>query len=296
MSLVRSFKPVEYDVLTTADGESFILHGPSGRQVLSFAGTGMPDIEYVTQRGPFQHGESVRDFFLRPRVVEYHIRQQACSRDQFWTLRNTLLYLLSPGRGLNATLTKHLPDGRQRALSVNIQSGPQFQGRKADQWDEWAIDEILRFVAFNPVYYDPTQHAVSFNALGGLTFPITFPIVFAASGGDATIAYGGTWIEYPTFRITGPLSAISIYNATTNERLGLTYAILAGRTVTIDLTYGVKTVTLDDGTNLIGYLTPSSDLGTFHLQPGDNDISVTGTGFGVGSAVELDYYERFIGI
>lgn len=293
---IRSLKPVEFDVLTTADGESYILHGPDGRVVSSFAGTGMPEIEYITQRGPFQHGESVKDFFLRPRVVEYHIRQTGCSRDRFWAIRDALLRILSPGRGLNATLTKHLGNGTQRALTVNIQSGPQFQSRRADEWDEWSIDEMLRFVAFNPIYYDPAQFAVSFGALGGLTFPITFPIVFAASGGDATIAYGGSWLEYPVIRITGPLSAVSIYNATTNERIGLVYSIPAGRTVTIDLTYGVKTVTLDDGTILIGYLTSSSDLGTFHLQPGDNDLSVTGTGFGAGSAIELDYFERFIGI
>lgn len=291
-----AIKATEYDILTTADGTSYILHGPAGRSVLAFSGTGMPEIEYITQRGPFQHGESVKDYFLRPRVVEYHIRQVGCSRDQYWALRAALLDILRPNRGLNATLTKYRANLPPRALTVTIQQGPGFQGAKQGVWDEWSIDEILRFVAFNPVYYDPVPYAISFNALGGMTFPITFPIVFAASGGNAIIAYNGTWLEYPTFVITGPLSSIDIYNATTDERIGLTYSIAAGRVVTISLSYGAKTVTLDDGTNLIGYLTPSSDLGTFHLTPGNNDISVTGTGFVTGSAIELQYHERYIGI
>lgn len=293
---IPTLKPTEYDILTTQDGTSYILHGPDGRSVLSFSGTGMPEIEYVTQRGPYQHGESVKDFFLRPRVVEYHIRQVGCSRTRLWEMRAALLDILRPNRGLASTLTKYLPNGTKRALTVTIQQGPAFQGRRGDTWDEWSIDETLRFIAHNPVYYDPEQHSVSFNALGGLIFPITFPITFAASGGTSVIAYGGSWLEYPIIRITGPLSGISIYNADTDERIGFTYSIPAGRTVTIDLTYGVKTVTLDDGTNLIGYLTSSSDFGSFHLQPGNNTLSITGVGFSVGSAIELDYYERFIGI
>lgn len=295
-SFIPTIKALEYDVLTTADGTSYVLHGPAGRSVLSFSGTGMPEIEYITQRGPFQHGESVKDYFLRPRVVEYHIRQVSCSRDAYWALRAALLDILRPNRGLSATLTKHLSNGTRRALTVTIQSGPGFQGAKQATWDEWSIDEILRFVAFNPVYYDPAPSVVSFNALGGLTFPITFPIVFAASGGNAIIAYEGTWLEYPTFRITGPLNGVDIFNSTTNERLGLVYNVAAGRVVTFNLSYGIKTVTLDDGTNLIGYLTPSSDLGSFHLQPGDNNISVTGVGFTVGSAIVIEYYSRYVGI
>ena len=294
--VTRASKVLEYDIFTAADGTQYILHGPGGRSVLSDTGTGMPEIEYITQRGPFQHGESVRDFFLRPRVVEYHIRQVGCSRDQYWSLRSALLDILRPNRGINATLTKVLGDGTRRALTVTVQQGPKFEPRRPDRWDEFSIDEIIRFVAYNPVYYDPTQNSVSFDALGGLTFPITFPIVFAASGGDSTVDYEGTWEEYPVFVITGPLSAVSIINTTTGESIGLNYAIPAGRTVTIDLTYGVKSVTLDDGTNLIGYITNSSDLATFHLQPGINQLSVLGTGFVAGSAIAMTYYDRFIGI
>ncbi|MCI0551432.1 MAG: exo-alpha-sialidase, partial [Anaerolineae bacterium] len=54
------------------DGQVYPLvtpHLPVGRFVMNFSGFGMPPFDYVTQRGPFQHGETVRDFFARPRIV-----------------------------------------------------------------------------------------------------------------------------------------------------------------------------------------------------------------------------------
>jgi hypothetical protein len=255
----------------------------------------MPEIEYVTQRGPYQHGESVKDYFLRPRIVELHIRQNFCSRQAYWDGRAAILDLLRPHNGIGI-LRKVLPNGAKRDLLVNIQSGPKFEPRKNDSWDELSFEEIIRFVAYNPVYFDPDQRSQTFGTSGALTFPLTFPITFASFGNTVTVNYEGTWIEYPTIVITGPLSATEIINLTKGDRIGLTYNIPAGRYITIDLSYGTKSVLLDDGTNLIGYVSSNSDLATFHLHPGDNVIRVIGTGSSLATNVSINWYSRYVGI
>lgn len=286
---------VEKDIYITPEGDQYLLHNPRGRALLSDTGSGMPEIEYITQRGPYQHGESVKDYFLRPRVVEFHIRQNFCSRQEYFNGRDTLLNLLRPNRG-PGVLRKIRPDGAKRDLDVRIQAGPKFESRKASEWDEWSLDEVLRFIAYNPIYYDPDSNSQSFTSAGALTFPITFPILFAGFGNIATVLYDGTWVEYPVIVITGPISATSILNTTTNERIGFVYNIPAGRTVTIDLTYGSKRIYLDDGTSLIGYITPTSDLSTFHLEPGYNTIEVAGVGSDENTTLFVNWHSRYIGI
>src|SRR3990167_9916197 len=102
----------------------------------------MPQIEYITQRGPYQHGVTVQDYFLQPRVIQMLIRQQYCSRIKLWAGRSNILNHLrpnrqSPGQLNTGKLRKYLPDGSIRDLDVLIQEGPRFEARNL-KWDEWA--------------------------------------------------------------------------------------------------------------------------------------------------------------
>lgn len=285
----------ERDYYITGDGVTYLLHAPGRRVVISDTGSGMPEIEYITQRGPYQHGESLKDFFLRPRIVELHIRQNFCSRQEYWNGRAAILDLLRPNRN-QGVLRKVLPDGSMRDLTVTVQSGPKFEPRKTDSWDEWSLEEVLRFIAYNPVYFDPDQRSQVFGTTGALTFPLTFPITFASFGNTVTVNYEGNWIEYPTLVITGPLTATEIKNETTGEVISFAYAIPAGRSVIVDLSYGSKRITLDDGTNLIGSVSTNSDLSTFHLEPGDNVIRVLGSASDTSTSISVNWFNRYVGI
>lgn len=284
----------------TSDNVTYELHIPPGRAMMTETGTGMPEIQYVTQRGPFQDGESVKDFFLRPRLIEMRHRRNCCSREEYWNCRAELLDILRPNRSgtriPQGKLRKILPGGAIRDLIVTVQSGPKFEAQRNSEWDSWSIDETIRFIAHNPVYFDPTQHSQTFTQSGALTFPITFPITFSAFGNIINVDYAGSWIEYPGIVITGPLDLVSIVNNTTDESIGFAYSIPDGRVVTIDLTYGAKTVTLDDGTNLIGNITTDSDFATFHLEPGLNNIQVFSSGANLGTSLVLNWLSRYIGI
>lgn len=295
------------------DGHTIKLDTQRGNPgVLNWEGTGMPPIEYITERGPFQHGETIKDYFLRPRIVQYLIRRKFCSRQAYFDGRNALLDALRPNRGVNGVIRHVLPDGQKRDLTVAVIEGPKFEADKLDEWDQWAYQEVIRFIANNPVYFNPTQRIKSYGPLASSGFPYTFPFLFSTPSElefpiefpiefqpfDLTldVENAGTWIEYPVIEVFGPAKQIIITNHTTGESLALfNYDILVGQSVIFNLAYGVKTVKLSDGTNLIGYLSTDSDLATFHLDPGENSVEIDIGSYGAATYAEIRHYDRYIG-
>lgn len=286
-------------------------HDP-GRFVIGFSGAGMPPFDYVTQRSPFQHGDTVKDFFARPRVVQMLIRENFCDRDGWWDGRTTLLDDLRPNRQLTSTgvVTGTLrfvrTDGTIRDLNVFIDEGPRFEPADAGTWDEWSFQEVLRFIAHDPIFFDPTQATLTFAIVldDDLVFPITYPIEFGSGEVDITsnITYLGSWEEFPIIVITGPLEDVRIDNITTGEFIALDADIASGRTVTIDLRPGFKTVTNDLGANLIGTVSSDSDLATFHIAAdpeatdGINVMRLQGKHPTAATSVVINYFTRYVGI
>lgn len=290
-------------IFITGDNVQYILDSPRSkyRAVLQEEGTGMPPIEYVTQRGPFQHGETMVDYFLRPRVLQLLVRHKYCNENDYWNGRAELLDILRPNRaavGIPGTIRKILSTGAKRDLNVMIEQGPNFSPHRAG-WDEWAYDEALRFIAHNPIWFDPTLNTITtLTGVDQLIFPITFPIYFLSSSMTTLIInYLGNWEEYPTIRITGPISNPSIENMTTGEKISLNYTLPTGYSLIVNLTYSNKSITRNDGVNLIPYITTDSSLSTFHIAPGvPNTIVTSGSALGLTTAVSIEWYNRYIGV
>jgi hypothetical protein len=301
----------EHTYYEAPDGEMFDLDDWSESFLTSESGNGMADIEYRTTRGPFQDGESLVDFKLTTRLIQYASRVQTKNRSAFWTKRARMLDTIRPNRqNINSLqhgkLTKILSNGDKRALNVLVAAGPSFQSDNKD-WDMWGSNEVIRFVAHDPLWFDPDVVSVSFSAAipSNLVFPITFPITFGASLLDdvENVVYAGTWKTFPIIEITGPLGNLILTNNATGEIIELLYNIPAGRVVTINLAYGLKSVVDDLGVSLEGTVTPESDKATWHLatEPeavdGINEIRVQGASIVPGTtAVVLRYYTRYIGI
>lgn len=90
----------EFHQLITPDGQVYDLHTASknGRWVMSSQGWGMPGVDWITQQSPFQHGATVMDYRLQPRMIQLLVSQSFCDRDAFWSGRETLLNALRPNR------------------------------------------------------------------------------------------------------------------------------------------------------------------------------------------------------
>lgn len=125
-------------------------------------------------------------------------------------------------------------------------------------------------------------------------------VVFSIS---KTIAYTGSFSEYPEITIVGPITDPVLTNVSTGEVLDFTgITISAGDSYTIDCRFGYKTVKNAAGTNKIADLTSDSDLATFHLgadpevSGGSNAFTLTGTSTDANTQVTVAYYNRYVGI
>ncbi len=305
---------LEFDKFITADGIEYAFNNSYDRFSWARTGDGTPPINYRTERGPFQDGSTPLGFVLGERIIQMVHRRSAGCRDDYWNvLRVELLNAIRPNRQASVTafqpgcLRKVIADGTKRDLLVFVESGPLFRGQEIGKWDEFTIEEAFRFVAHDPLFFDPNESLVELTlpASGDeLSFAITFPITFSSDGGVVldTINYSGTYKTFPTITIQGPIRNPVITNITTEERIELDTTIEAGRSVTINLAFGNKTVFDDLGTNLIGSLTTDSDLGSWHLAPdpeapsGVNQIGTGGSSIDANTRIAMRWFDRYYGI
>lgn len=300
------FNHHEMYIYISPDSEQYPLDVDGSRVVLNDQGTGTPPFDYVTQRGPFQHGETLVDFHARPRVVQLMINQTYSNRDSYWNGRRGLLRQLSPRKQLvdgavaQGILRRIISTGEKRDLNCLIVEGPKFEPRHEDAWQEYSYTEALRFQAFDPIYFDPTRRQYTFDKQGSqLVFPATFPITFTTILQDVNIEYIGSWLTYPTFVINGPMSFFNVVNNTTGEKIEIDYDLAVGETITVNLQYGNKQVTKNDGTNLMPYVSNDSDIGTFHLTETNNGINalhVHMVGVSGTSQVVMQWYDKYVGL
>ncbi len=311
MSRLNRGSLIEVEEIIDPLGNRFVLKDGRNKFVLSEFGEGQPPIEYLTTSGPFQDGETVRDYRLRPRILILGIRWQGCDRDGYWSRRAELLNILRPNRQTIGQVDpyrfrRRFNDRSIRDLYVMPSTGPGFTARDPGRWDERGFAETIQLIAHDPTWYDPTDYSIVFTDVSSaeLVFPIEFPILFSSGVINTSMAltYGGTWPAFPTIEIIGPATNPVIENTTTGERLEITYTLAALEVVTFDLAYGVKSITNGAGTSLIGNLSTDSDLATFHLEPppgavgGVNNIYVLATGTDATTQITVRWHNRYTGI
>lgn len=307
--------PIEFDQLITPDGETYRFNPGTDKFSWGNTGYGMPPIQYITQRGPFQDGESVLDYRINTRIIQLIHRRNECDRDAYWDGRSELINFLRPNRQPTSLfqtfiLRKILPDGSKRDIRVLYSEGLGFRPSQSTQWDEWSIQETIVFVAHDPIFFDPDINIVSVTppVVSGaeLMFAITFPIRFSsrAYAAEETIVYEGNYKSFPIITLRGPMRHPVIRNISTGDLLEFNddFELTATEFITIDTTFGQKTIIDSSGNNQIGQLTTDSDLTSFHLAPdpevedGENQIGFTADDLTANSELSFRYYDRYIGI
>lgn len=302
--------PLEYESYIAPDGSVYRFNNGYDRWVWGLQGEGLPPIEYITQRGPFQHGVTTLDYRFQPRLVTLIHRRNGACRDDYWLNRKRILAELTPSRQLFGQFATGILRKKTRKesmdLHVLVAEGLNFDPRQ-NAWDEWAIQDVIRFIAHDPFYYGTTTHEIVFGGVGDdeLVFPITFPIVFGKSFVDdtQTINYEGTFGAFPTITIVGPAKGVTLTNLATNEVISLNYSVPSGVTVVINLAEGQKTAEDSLGNNLIGAITTDSDLATFSIAPhptapgGVNPIRMTAANTQPGETrISLSYRNKYVGV
>lgn len=224
---------VEFTEYISPDSQTYAFEGGT-KFLMSESGLGMPPIKYISQRGPYQHGETIYDYRLDPREIQIVHRSNSCSRIDYWNLRCALINYLRPNRQTLGNFTlgalrKTLEDGSQRQIDVFIQEGPVFEARDLSKWDEWSFTETLRFIAPDPTFYDPIPFVVNLigTSGGGSTVP---PAPTTNTSNNLIFHNDTTGAGYTSINFKN-----AIYNANGTD---LQFGTWTSSTVTVPITGG----------------------------------------------------------
>jgi len=128
LTAMREVCAAEHDVILVPDTDSsdeyayrqfsvVDLLGINRRMLRAYSGFGLPPLHFITQRGPYQDGETALDMRLDPRTVQVVVAEPLFHRMDFWDRRNEILDLLRPNRSFNGVVRplvyrKWLPAGK----------------------------------------------------------------------------------------------------------------------------------------------------------------------------------------
>lgn len=270
-------------------------------------GEGLPPITRFKEKGPLQNGVTDLGFRLEARNIALALTVPAYCFERTRAVRQRFLDVFKPGNDA-MSLRWDFDDGTSRQIDIFVTGGLPLASKNIGRAAGHAtIVEAVQLYAPDPTWYAPAQLFTTwtYSINDELSFPTKgFPVEFGSDQISATqtLTYGGTWLCYPLVVFTGPLVSPQIENVSTGKKLKLDYTLPAGKSVTIDCRYGYKTVLQNDGVNLISYLSSDSDLDFYiaadpEVADGENEFFASGGSAVAGqSSIQLQYYERFIGV
>jgi len=262
----------------TPDGEQVTLGQIAASKVRQYSGLGMAPIQHFLEPIPSQHRQSHRGLKFRPRIVQLSLIDRQASATAQDTRHQTLLTALNPDRG-EGTLKIVLSDGSTtRYLDCYVQEGPSFDGADRPVWGANQFYTV-RFVARDPMLYNPTQQSES-KAFNGET------------PADLAITNNGHIGAYPTISIAVGAENPKVQLLSTGEYVEFeSYTVPAGGPLNIDCWAG--TVELADGTSKMDELKKESTM--FFLPRGADTLRLTAAA-GSSQLVTVTFYDRYLGI
>ena len=265
-------------------------------------GWGLAPSHRITQRGPFQEGDSDIDFRLDPRIMSLPFVATAKTIEEHFSVRNTLLNVFKPGNDTCLFKVTYGDGTETRNIDVKVVGGLTMDTDSKD----FNVRGVIQLRAADPTWSGGIEfeEQLTNTVFGTPTpYPKPYPVPYGADSVNAVtpITYNGTWLSYPVITAFGPLTDLVITDAQ-NHSIKFTTPIPASTYVSINLKYNFKTVTDQDGVNRFEWLSIDSDMTNFALFPspfildGINTLSVSATGTDANSLVTLNYIPRYIGV
>lgn len=254
----------------------------------------MPPIDTTVDEVPGQSGGILRDTRHGVREFLVVVWQQAGGEAALRTALRSFVKSMNPKRGLGRIRVTS-PIGDQREITCQYATGLELEEKLGDSSGPDSHKIPLGFVAFDPYWYSTSSVSKTFTlGLPSPFFPV-FPVYFSPSAivVTDTVTNDGDEVAEPVWTITGPGSEIRLVNSTTGEYIYLGANTLGpGEVLTIDTRDNVKTLTLQDGTNVFSWLSTDSIL--WSLEEGSNTISLQMTSTTVASGLSLSFKPRYL--
>jgi hypothetical protein len=293
----RGGKEYWFDLLDTSPDTGFV---PYRVYLTGTINWGLAPSHRITQRGPFQNGDTDIDFRLDPRIISLPFVAPATSFTESFNVRAKILQVFKPGND-TAQLT-FSTNSFARQIDVQVVGGLTMDTDARD----FTVRGVIQLRAADPTWYDlyETTRYLSGTLFGTPTpYPKPYPVPYGAGtiNNISTINYLGSWASYPRIQCEGPATDLTIVDGLGNI-IQFDDAIPAGQIWTIDLSYGKKSVVDQNGVNKFAALNINSNLVDWGLYPdptilnGTNTISVSASGTDTNSEVIMYYAARYIGV
>lgn len=280
--------------------------------VVSVDGIGLSPVRRLTERGPFEVGFRDVGYRYDARLLNMVLISHSTDRAAADAARDALFAQLRPSDE-PLILRAVRDDGAIRQIDVHAARAVDAPVSEADRI--WSMQRYaLQMLAPFPYFYDPTpgfwlvlgaadpqQSGSDPNQTQGYQVPTSVPTITVESSGldyVYPVEYAGSADSFPVITIYGPASGVVITNETTETTLSLPNLALAdGEWIEMDLAYDAKTVVDDAGNNRIAELAISSDIATWRLAPGTNQVRITiGSGATAATGVKMVYVIQYISL
>ena len=247
-------------------------------------------------QGYQQDGATYIDNQLTERTITFDVGLRQPTQAEVYTLRRALIKHFNPKLG-EGWLT-YENDSIKFKIKAVSQSGGDFDftaGKNNYLGYQWAS---LTMIASDPLFQDYASTTIKMEDLvGGLTFPIKFPIKFAHKGDHAFITITGDVPAPVLIEFRGPAETPTITQVTTEKLITVAITLLENEKLWINTQKGNKTVIFEDAdgvqTSAFNDIDADSDFDDFSLIVGENEIAFSAVS---GSpAVYITYSNRWVG-
>lgn len=234
---------------------------------------GSPQSTLALTQKPRDHGAWASEAFLMPRIMNLSGWCQGADPGTVMAAVDAL----NAAAGILATTLTVDDDGVLPRMSQVARQGDIIFSPKSTNLVKQFSAQI---VAKDPRKYGQAMTVGPISppsSSGGLSFPLSFPLDFAATVTPGTLSfYNPGNIAAPcVIRIDGPTVGAAITHTSSSAQLLFadTLTINSGEYLIIDM--AARTARLMNQSSRIGYVT---SRGWFNLDPGANDITYNGTG------------------
>jgi hypothetical protein len=293
------------------DSDTLQLSDRNPFDVISVEGIGISNTRRLTEKGPFQVGH--RDVGVRwdARLITMALVSNSASKADADAARDALFAIVRPSDE-SLTLVGVRDDAQTRQIAVhaiNLVDAPHTPNDRIGSLQRYVLQLQAPFPYWTSgtgYWYilgadDPNVGGTGSGQTAGYQVPTEVPTITVESSGidyAVPLAYDGTADTFPRITVYGPFSGVSIENLTNGTILTFpNIALSEGDWLDIDLAYNTKSVIDDTGANRIADLSTTSDLVTFRLAPGENEIRFTvGSGATGATGLKMDFPINYISL
>lgn len=243
-------------------------------------------------KGIGQDGTTISNVTLRDRPLAIFGSIKGETKEELATLRAQLLEVFNPK--VRGWIQYEYGD-IVRQIRCQIEEAPVFSKKlRSFKYQDF----VINLIAPIPYWIGKTDDAEMAAWIGGLSFPLSFPMSFSVRGKQISVTNDGNVDTPVVIDFYGPATNPKIINLTTDQFVRVKRELLEGEKLTISTEYGRKKVDLIDSegvaTNAMHYIDLASEF--WSLEPGKNSLLYEADAGEEQAKVKVKWKNRYVGI